>query len=169
MIAGTDCGFSTFAGFGAVDPEIVWAKLGTPGRGRRNRERASTGMGLKQRLAAGDALLGSFLKTPSPILVEVLASCGLDLLCLDAEHAPFDRAAIDACVLAARAAALPVHRAHPDRGARAHPQRARLRRRRRAAAAHPFGRGSAGGGRGSALWPRRARLCRIVAARRATA
>ena len=29
MIAGTDCGFSTFAGLGAVDPEIVWAKLAT--------------------------------------------------------------------------------------------------------------------------------------------
>ena len=28
VIAGTDCGFSTFAGFGAVDPEIVYAKLG---------------------------------------------------------------------------------------------------------------------------------------------
>lgn len=28
IIAGTDCGFSTFAGFGVVDPEIVWAKLG---------------------------------------------------------------------------------------------------------------------------------------------
>jgi 5-methyltetrahydropteroyltriglutamate--homocysteine methyltransferase len=27
VIAGTDCGFSTFAGFGAVDPEIAWAKL----------------------------------------------------------------------------------------------------------------------------------------------
>ena len=29
VIAGTDCGFSTFAGFGAVDPAIVWAKLKT--------------------------------------------------------------------------------------------------------------------------------------------
>jgi 5-methyltetrahydropteroyltriglutamate--homocysteine methyltransferase len=29
VIAGTDCGFSTFAGFGAVDPAIVWAKLAT--------------------------------------------------------------------------------------------------------------------------------------------
>lgn len=28
VIAGTDCGFSTFAGFGAVDPEIVFAKFG---------------------------------------------------------------------------------------------------------------------------------------------
>ena len=27
VIAGTDCGFSTFAGFGAVDPEIAWTKL----------------------------------------------------------------------------------------------------------------------------------------------
>ena len=27
VIAGTDCGFSTFAGFGAVDQDIVWAKL----------------------------------------------------------------------------------------------------------------------------------------------
>lgn len=64
-------------------------------------------MGLKQRLAAGDALWGSFLKTPSPILVEVMASAGLDLLCIDAEHAPFDRTGIDLCIMAARAAALP--------------------------------------------------------------
>ena len=27
LMAGTDCGFSTFAGFGVVDPEIVYAKL----------------------------------------------------------------------------------------------------------------------------------------------
>lgn len=29
VIAGSDCGFSTFAGFGAVDPDIVYAKLET--------------------------------------------------------------------------------------------------------------------------------------------
>jgi 5-methyltetrahydropteroyltriglutamate--homocysteine methyltransferase len=29
VMAGTDCGFSTFAGFGVVDPQIVWAKLKT--------------------------------------------------------------------------------------------------------------------------------------------
>jgi 5-methyltetrahydropteroyltriglutamate--homocysteine methyltransferase len=27
VLAGTDCGFSTFAGFGTVDADIVWAKL----------------------------------------------------------------------------------------------------------------------------------------------
>jgi len=27
VIAGSDCGFGTFAGFGAVDPDIAFAKL----------------------------------------------------------------------------------------------------------------------------------------------
>ena len=27
VIGGTDCGFGTFAGFGAVDPDIAYAKL----------------------------------------------------------------------------------------------------------------------------------------------
>ena len=29
VMAGADCGFSTFAGFGVVDPDIVYAKLKT--------------------------------------------------------------------------------------------------------------------------------------------
>ena len=33
VIAGTDCGFSTFAGFGAVDPDIVYAKLASLAEG----------------------------------------------------------------------------------------------------------------------------------------
>ena len=33
VIAGSDCGFGTFAGFGAVDPEIAWAKLATLAQG----------------------------------------------------------------------------------------------------------------------------------------
>lgn len=33
VIAGTDCGFSTFAGFGVVDPDIVWAKFKTLAEG----------------------------------------------------------------------------------------------------------------------------------------
>ncbi len=59
---------------------------------------------LKMRLAAGETVVGSFVKTPSPIIVEVLALTGLDCLCLDAEHAPFDRLTLDQCILAARAA-----------------------------------------------------------------
>jgi 5-methyltetrahydropteroyltriglutamate--homocysteine methyltransferase len=33
VIAGSDCGFGTFAGYGAVDPEIAWAKLGSLAEG----------------------------------------------------------------------------------------------------------------------------------------
>jgi 5-methyltetrahydropteroyltriglutamate--homocysteine methyltransferase len=35
IMAGTDCGFSTFAGFGAVDQEIVYAKLAAMAEGAR--------------------------------------------------------------------------------------------------------------------------------------
>ncbi len=58
---------------------------------------------LKQRLAAGELIVGTFVKTPSPIVVEVLGLTALDCLVLDAEHAPFDRGTLDACLLAARA------------------------------------------------------------------
>jgi staphyloferrin B biosynthesis citrate synthase len=65
-------------------------------------------MTLKSRLAGGEMLLGTFVKTPHPHIVEVLTTSGLDLLCLDAEHAPFDRRDLDGCIMAARAGALPV-------------------------------------------------------------
>jgi len=35
VMAGSDCGFGTFAGYGAVDPEIAWAKLTTLKEGAR--------------------------------------------------------------------------------------------------------------------------------------
>ncbi|KZY04286.1 enterotoxin [Sulfitobacter sp. HI0040] len=35
VIAGSDCGFGTFAGYGAVDPEIAYAKLGALAEGAR--------------------------------------------------------------------------------------------------------------------------------------
>ena len=35
VVAGTDCGFGTFAGFGAVDPEIAYAKLAAHSEGAR--------------------------------------------------------------------------------------------------------------------------------------
>jgi len=31
--AGSDCGFGTFAGFGAVDPDIAYAKLASLAQG----------------------------------------------------------------------------------------------------------------------------------------
>jgi 5-methyltetrahydropteroyltriglutamate--homocysteine methyltransferase len=35
VIAGTDCGFGTFGGFGPVDPDIVWLKLASLSEGAR--------------------------------------------------------------------------------------------------------------------------------------
>ncbi len=63
-------------------------------------------MMLKQRIASGAPILGTFVKTPHPHVVEVLASSGLDCICLDAEHAPFDRRDLDLCIMAARAGSL---------------------------------------------------------------
>ena len=40
-MAGTDCGFGTWSGFGAIDPDICWAKLASLAEGaRRASERA---------------------------------------------------------------------------------------------------------------------------------
>lgn len=62
---------------------------------------------LRQRMHAGEMLSGTFLKTPAFQLVEVLAKSGMDFLALDAEHAPFDRGTLDACLGMARALDFP--------------------------------------------------------------
>jgi len=61
----------------------------------------------RARLRSRAPLIGTFVKTPSPIVCEVLAHAGLDVVCLDAEHAPFGRHEIDACIAALRAADQP--------------------------------------------------------------
>ena len=63
---------------------------------------------LKSRLANQERLIGTFVKTPAYELIEVLAKSGLDFICLDAEHAPFDRARLDACLAVANALDFPV-------------------------------------------------------------
>jgi 2-keto-3-deoxy-L-rhamnonate aldolase RhmA len=62
----------------------------------------------RERLLGRDLLAGTWVKTPHPHVVEVLALTSLDVLVLDAEHAPFDRGSLDACILAARAGGKPV-------------------------------------------------------------
>jgi 2-keto-3-deoxy-L-rhamnonate aldolase RhmA len=68
----------------------------------------------KAELAAGRPLLGTFVKTPHATVVEILGAMGLDFLVLDGEHSPFDRAATDACLLAARAAGVAMLVRVPD-------------------------------------------------------
>ena len=65
-------------------------------------------MSFRERLLAGELLAGTWVKTPHPHIVEVLSLTGLDVLVLDAEHAPFDRGSLDQCILAARAGGKPV-------------------------------------------------------------
>lgn len=55
---------------------------------------------LKDKLAANVPILGTFLKTPSSMICEVLGHTDFDAICIDAEHAPFDRGDIDQCLYA---------------------------------------------------------------------
>jgi 2-keto-3-deoxy-L-rhamnonate aldolase RhmA len=55
----------------------------------------------RARLRAREALLGVFVKTPHPSVVEALAAGGVDCVCLDAEHGPFDRRDLDMSLMAA--------------------------------------------------------------------
>ena len=63
---------------------------------------------LRARMLAGERLVGTFVKVPTHETIEVLSQTGLDFLCLDAEHAPFDRRDLDACLAVARALDFPV-------------------------------------------------------------
>lgn len=59
--------------------------------------------GFRQRFAAREMLVGSFIKTPTTHSIEILGSMGFDFVVIDEEHAPFDRVTIDSGLLAARA------------------------------------------------------------------
>ncbi len=61
----------------------------------------------RRRLLEGELLVGTFVKSPSMVVAEVLAQTELDVLCFDTEHAPFDRRDTDATLLACRHAAKP--------------------------------------------------------------
>ena len=57
----------------------------------------------RQRFAAGERLIGTFIKTPTPHAIEILGDLGFDFVVVDEEHAPFNRESIDVALLAARA------------------------------------------------------------------
>ena len=57
----------------------------------------------KQRLRDGHTVFGGLLRTPEPVLVEVLGSAGYDYVVLDAEHGAHSFEALDALILAAYA------------------------------------------------------------------
>ena len=57
----------------------------------------------RKRLAAGEILSGTFIKTPTGHTTEIFGDLGYDFVVIDEEHAPFDRRAIDDAIVAARA------------------------------------------------------------------
>lgn len=59
-------------------------------------------------VATNRPLAGTFMKTPSVDILEVLILSGLDFVCIDGEHAPFDRQSLNACLALSRAADFPV-------------------------------------------------------------
>ena len=61
----------------------------------------------RQAVRTGSVMLGTFVKTASHQVPEILAAAGLDFAIIDAEHAPFDPVTLDRMVLAGRAAGLP--------------------------------------------------------------
>jgi 2-keto-3-deoxy-L-rhamnonate aldolase RhmA len=69
---------------------------------------------LKQSLQAKRPVLGTFIKTPHYQVAEVLSRTKLEVLCVDAEHAPFSRTDLDTCVLSCRANHMPVLIRIPD-------------------------------------------------------
>ena len=68
----------------------------------------STIAGFRRRMMDGELLLGTFVKTPTVEMIELLAMAGLDWVCLDGEHAPIDRRSMDAPLAMGRAIGLPV-------------------------------------------------------------
>ena len=63
--------------------------------------------GFRQQLHSGKPMLGTFIKTPSPIVGEILGASELDAVCVDTEHAPFGRLELDTCIQTLRAADMP--------------------------------------------------------------
>jgi 2-dehydro-3-deoxyglucarate aldolase len=45
---------------------------------------------LRQRMLAGETLIGSWINSGSPVIAELMAACGFDFLCVDVEHSAVD-------------------------------------------------------------------------------
>lgn len=61
---------------------------------------------LRQRLRAGEFVLGTFLEIPSPALVEILALAGFDFVIIDREHGSIDLVTMENLVRAAQCAGI---------------------------------------------------------------
>lgn len=64
-------------------------------------------LSLRQRMMAGEKLVGTFLKVPTSHATEILGDLGFDFVVIDQEHGPFDRTSTDIALLAASARGMP--------------------------------------------------------------
>ncbi|MEV0598788.1 aldolase/citrate lyase family protein [Streptomyces sp. NPDC050315] len=63
---------------------------------------------LRDRLTYGDTpLIGTFCTIPEPSVVEMVASSGFDFVCIDTEHSPIGRTAVESLIRAADVAGRP--------------------------------------------------------------
>jgi len=62
----------------------------------------------RQRLQAGEPLVGTMLKTGTSQAAEILANVGFDFAVIDQEHSPLDRNSTDVILLAGRAVGVPI-------------------------------------------------------------
>lgn len=65
-------------------------------------------MTLKQLIDSKNFFVGTFFKTPSTIVAEVLCHTEMDVFVLDAEHAPFDPQIADQCIAVFRMMGKPI-------------------------------------------------------------
>lgn len=64
-------------------------------------------MTFKDKVNSGETLIGTFTRTPTAAMCEVLGRTEFDLVCLDTEHAPLDRKDVDTALLAFRSVSMP--------------------------------------------------------------
>ena len=62
---------------------------------------------LKETLASKNAVFGTWIRIPHPMVVEAIASAGFDFVHLDQEHGPIGTAELDQLILAAKASGIP--------------------------------------------------------------
>lgn len=62
---------------------------------------------LKEKLASGETVFGTWIRIPHPMVVEVIASAGFDFVHLDQEHGPIGTAELDQLLVAAKASRIP--------------------------------------------------------------
>lgn len=62
----------------------------------------------RSRLRGHQPLIGTFVRTPASVIVEIVADTDIDFAILDAEHAPFDSRTLDQCLMAGLLKDLPL-------------------------------------------------------------